>query len=247
MQISIQVNATTPAWLRTKTRRKTAALALALALVVPGLALASHQFSDVPDSNSFHGNIARVYGARITAGCGPDIFCPDATVTRGQMSAFLARAVGRVAFDDIGYYTINGTETTPGSVTIRAGDVTGGYARVLVHVDLNAYSYDNPSDAVVHVVLYHGGSSLKEGWLQVAKQSAALYGNGSLSVSYVVTVPTGVDQTLSVKTQRLNGTAVLTGYGSITASYVPFTGSGGNPAVVLLTEDHGGKGDDPPK
>jgi len=57
MQVSINVNVTRPRWLQTKTRRKVVALALAATLVIPGVALASHQFTDVPDSNIFHDNI----------------------------------------------------------------------------------------------------------------------------------------------------------------------------------------------
>ncbi len=39
-----------------------------------------------------HGDINRVAAAGITAGCGPNRFCPDAVVNREQMASFLARA-----------------------------------------------------------------------------------------------------------------------------------------------------------
>ena len=41
----------------------------------------------------FAGEIAQLTAAGITRGCGPDRFCPDQPVTRGQMAAFLVRAL----------------------------------------------------------------------------------------------------------------------------------------------------------
>jgi hypothetical protein len=49
------------------------------------------------DGSVFEVNIAKLAAAGITRGCNPptnDRFCPDASVTRGQMAAFLHRALG---------------------------------------------------------------------------------------------------------------------------------------------------------
>jgi hypothetical protein len=65
---------------------------LALALGVPlGVTLANHQFSDVPNSNSFHGDISALAASGVTSGCGGGKFCPKANVTREQMAAFMNR------------------------------------------------------------------------------------------------------------------------------------------------------------
>jgi hypothetical protein len=56
----------------------------------------SGEFGDVDESNTFRADIAWLSNSGITAGCNPpanDRFCPDATVTRGQMAAFLARGL----------------------------------------------------------------------------------------------------------------------------------------------------------
>ncbi|HDL42255.1 MAG TPA: hypothetical protein ENG98_04500 [Actinobacteria bacterium] len=48
------------------------------------------------DGNIHEGNIEAIAADGITKGCNPpdnDLYCPSATVTRGQMSAFLARAL----------------------------------------------------------------------------------------------------------------------------------------------------------
>jgi hypothetical protein len=53
-------------------------------------------FSDA-DGSVFKSDIERLAAAGITAGCNPpvnDRFCPDQPVTRGQMAAFLVRALG---------------------------------------------------------------------------------------------------------------------------------------------------------
>jgi hypothetical protein len=45
------------------------------------------------DSSTHQGNINRVAWAGITVGCRPSAYCPDGRVTRGQMAAFLNRAM----------------------------------------------------------------------------------------------------------------------------------------------------------
>ena len=62
-----------------------------------GQAAASDVFTDVPDSNIFHDNIVWMHETGITRGCNPpdnDQFCPDDSVTRGQMAAFFVRGLG---------------------------------------------------------------------------------------------------------------------------------------------------------
>jgi hypothetical protein len=49
-------------------------------------------FSDVPPTNLFYRFIERLLHRGITAGCGPDSFCPDLPVTREQMAVFMVRA-----------------------------------------------------------------------------------------------------------------------------------------------------------
>jgi hypothetical protein len=63
-------------------------------IVAPLTAIASHSFTDVPDSNTFHEDIAWLADADVTKGCNPPAntqFCPNDEVTRGQMAAFLRR------------------------------------------------------------------------------------------------------------------------------------------------------------
>ncbi len=66
-----------------------------VAVAVPVGVFASHQFTDVPTSNTFHGSIDKIKTAGITAGCTATKYCPNDPVTRGQMAAFLTRAATR--------------------------------------------------------------------------------------------------------------------------------------------------------
>ena len=49
-------------------------------------------FSDVPVGFIFQRWILAIYNAGVTAGCGPDVYCPDADASRGQMAVFLLKA-----------------------------------------------------------------------------------------------------------------------------------------------------------
>ena len=78
--------------------RKLVLVAMATALVaVPLTVVASHQFTDVPDSNIFHDDIAWMADNGITKGCNPpanDQYCPDRELIRGEEAAFFHRYDG---------------------------------------------------------------------------------------------------------------------------------------------------------
>jgi hypothetical protein len=94
--------------------RKTAyaaSLVVALTLVGSGIAFAASQFTDVPDTHTFHNDIAWLADLGITKGCNPptnDEFCPSDPVSRGQMAAFLHRFGNvsietTIAIDQLGF------------------------------------------------------------------------------------------------------------------------------------------------
>jgi len=51
-------------------------------------------FGDVPSSHPFYQFIEALAASGITGGCGNGNFCPEAPLTRGQMAAFLSKALG---------------------------------------------------------------------------------------------------------------------------------------------------------
>jgi hypothetical protein len=79
-------------------RRNPSLVALAIVAVISaGIAaplgvVASHRFSDVPNTNIYHADIDALADAGVTTGCGNGTtFCPSAFVTREQMAAFMNR------------------------------------------------------------------------------------------------------------------------------------------------------------
>ena len=73
-------------------KRMTAAVGAVMVLILgTGVVFASHQFPDVPDSNTFHGDIDWLTTNGITNGYANGNFGPNDPVSRGQMAAFLHR------------------------------------------------------------------------------------------------------------------------------------------------------------
>ncbi|MCC6619368.1 MAG: S-layer homology domain-containing protein [Chloroflexi bacterium] len=81
------------------------------------VATSAVSFSDVPPGHPFAYDINRLATSGITSGCGGGRFCPNASVTRGQMAAFLQRAMGLPGIDPPPPATGNPT----GHVAIPAG------------------------------------------------------------------------------------------------------------------------------
>ena len=75
----------------TVSRRLIGIIAITAALAFPLGVLASHGFTDVPDSNTFHADIDALADAGVTTGCAAGKYCPKDFVTREQMAAFLNR------------------------------------------------------------------------------------------------------------------------------------------------------------
>ncbi len=64
-------------------------------LLIPGIAWASHSFTDVPDSDWAHADIAWLKDTGLTNGCGDGTtFCPEDTVKRKELAAFMHRLSG---------------------------------------------------------------------------------------------------------------------------------------------------------
>jgi hypothetical protein len=100
---------------------RTAVIAVVTALLVaPLTALATHTFTDVSDSNTFHDDIAWLESVGITQGCNPPSnteYCPDDNVTRGQMAAFLHRNATNLA-PRAAFNTNEGPDNTGGTRTL---------------------------------------------------------------------------------------------------------------------------------
>jgi hypothetical protein len=71
-------------------------------------------FSDVGSSSTFVDDIGKLATVGVTKGCNPpdnDRFCPDDSVTRAQMAAFLVRALGLSADTHPGFFDVGSSST----------------------------------------------------------------------------------------------------------------------------------------
>ena len=85
------------------------------------------RFSDVPSDHAFAGEVLGLHDLGVTTGCTTTRYCPDSGVTRGEMAAFLVRAlrlpptpVADSFVDDNGHFFEGDIET------LRAYGVTTG-------------------------------------------------------------------------------------------------------------------------
>lgn len=207
-----------------------------------GIALASHQFGDVPNSNPFHGDIDALVDNGVTAGCGNNNYCPKANVTREQMAAFMNRlgalAPGKtpvVNADRLdGYHASElvrsagtGTDTatldlTPTRTTFMELEIVApDWGFLIVNASVTARSQACTMECVVVATLHsNGGSALAtaEEWVDE---------RASLTLTRLITVEPGtatitVDMARPIKEDGLtNGW-----HGRMTAIFVPFGAEG---------------------
>lgn len=100
-------------------KRWVVAVTMVAMLAIPAAVWAADRFTDVPDSNVFHDDIAWLAEAGVTRGCNPPDnteFCPSDNVTREQMAAFLRRnapVITRLLYDGSNGDTTVGSQYEP--------------------------------------------------------------------------------------------------------------------------------------
>jgi hypothetical protein len=83
------------------------------------------RFSD-DDGSVFEEAIESLAAAGITSGCGGDRFCPDDPVTRGQMAAFLQRALGLAVPSSDHFTDDDGSRFEEAIESLAAAGITSG-------------------------------------------------------------------------------------------------------------------------
>jgi hypothetical protein len=222
---------------------------VALMLALPVMVSASHQFTDVPTSHTFHSAISKLYGARLTTGCSATRFCPSADVTRGQMAAFLARGLGRgagdVGFAEDDWASLDGGGLT--SVDLLHGGGAGGTAHVLATATVLAYTDETgvcPCELAVWIVNADTGEESAPTYQIISGAERApvdgtnpRYYETTVSISHLFTVASGVTNTY-VLAGDVTTTASPTPAShaavdwTISAVYIPFGANGGNPSLT---------------
>jgi hypothetical protein len=222
---------------------------VALMLALPVVVSASHQFTDVPTSHTFHAAISRLYGARLTTGCTTTRFCPDANVTRGQMAAFLNRGLGRGDGGGAGTGLADDWATFDNNllagVELLHGGAPGGTGHVLVTASASAYTKLAgvcPCEFAIWLVNEDTGEESTTSFTVISSEAsppdseAVSWYEGTASVSYLFTVQSGVTNSYLLAA-AINPTTPPTGdvagaEWNIAAVYIPFGGNGGNPTLT---------------
>lgn len=78
------------------------------------------------DSSIFEGSIEALVSAEITSGCDEAKFCPDTAVTRGQMAAFLARALNLKPVTGDPFTDDDGSMFEAAIESLAASEITSG-------------------------------------------------------------------------------------------------------------------------
>lgn len=240
MRVSVSVDIQRPR-LGGVSRRRLAAIAVAAVLLIPATAFATHQFTDVPDGHTFHGDIGKAKGAGLTAGCSPTTFCPDESVTRGQMTAFLNRGLGRLVRSEVSAMLVDATSHVAGSVTLRAGNPTGGSQLIFLIASVHAQTTQAGCPCELRIDIRTTGNATLSGphYLDLPVPPA---GDGisddNATVQAMIAVPTGVSQTFNLTVAQIYGTSPdIDVDGEFHAMAVPFDGFGGNPIIPAAAGD----------
>lgn len=216
---------------RFKRRLSVATLAVVL-LLMPLLARGGSMqtFDDVPPSHPFFESIDAVYQARIATGCGGGNFCPNATVTRGQMAAFLERGLGSTGQSGF-VETIEESDvvTLLDTIAFKPGTVANGAAYVQLDAAVNVFTSEAGCPCEIEFWLEDddGFALGPHMFLDIAGINAGdEEADGLVSVISVALAWTGVYNKFHLMASRTLGTADFTAYGHVTAGYFPFTNLG---------------------
>jgi hypothetical protein len=214
-----------------------AAVAALLTLAVP-VAWASHLFTDVPDGHQFHTEIGAIAGAGITGGktCvppgTPPTFCPDEPVVRQAMAAFMHRALGRAGTAEYeGDLTATFATIPGGTLAMQAGGVPGGTG--FLKIDASTGIRANTGEATCPCqaefrILVDGEDLMTHALTQFSTINTQTgFGADQTIITGVVPVSTGETHTIEVQADELDaGSGSLTGFGQVSALYVPFGSTG---------------------
>ena len=240
--MTTQIEPGGPRWPRKGVRRTwpIGIVTLAMLVLAVPVALASDAFTDVPGSHLFHDEITAIKNAGITTGCTATTYCPDASVTRGQMAAFMTRGYGRVASNNVVAASLdNGSDggyVTELSTSVTAGAKGAGSGFVLVQANLGAYTFTEancPCQIEIRIRNATTGSVGPTSFVWVggtADEDGIAMGAGA--VSAVFTIPAGATHVYEFQAVVDDANGSISAYIDMWAEYLPFNGSGGSTAVA---------------
>jgi hypothetical protein len=193
----------------------TALIVTVLLSAVTG-AMASHLFSDVPTTNTFHDEITLLADAGVVAGYPDGTFRPGNAVTRGAMTAFLARGLGRVSSGFLETeLTASSSDSFGVTITPSAVGNGGGWVTAIVTLEADVSTDANlcPCNARVEItdmidespVLYAAGNLTIPGGQAAA---GTVFGNAVALATFPV--PAGPPDEITIEVINQSGVTLHT-------------------------------------
>lgn len=193
--------------------RSALTIAVVMMMLFPVAAWASHQFSDVPDSHTFHDEISAVADAGIAEGYEDGTYRPARDVTRQAAAAFFARGGGHATSATVGEFGEVLVGDSDGEVSVLSMDVqvpgtSGGQQRVHLTASsslfTNATRADACTEALCTVYLEIRHSSGREVGERALFRISGDQAGSTVTLSGLDTVPSGTTQTYEVVASTQN-------------------------------------------
>lgn len=209
-------------------RKKSIAFIAAMVIVIaaPLAVIATDAFTDVPESNVHHDDIAWLKDAGVTAGCNPPTnteYCPGDPVLRQQMASFMRRLAENQVVDAATAVTAEDAQTV-GGLTPEA--IVQGYA------DSGPWGVGN-IDGVAKIEEIEVQVP-EDGYLQIAGSASFIDATGGTMLVWLQFDDPACDNTVP------NVTSVGFGYGSAAgnASNAAADGAFGEGTIPVTAGSH---------
>ena len=236
----------------TISKRAAVFIVLALILVIPGVAGATHVFLDVGDGGTHAEGIEWVADAGVSLGCGDGTnYCPDDSVSRAQMGTFMCRLAGScstapsVNADEVDGYHANelvrfagAHEDNDALVGVSGGaatvDITaprGGYLVISASSDV----YNNVTVDGIRCVIEVNESEIDSSTRSIEVSDADNNGEENCSTDAYYTTVLGGDFTVDFAFGGVHASTVVDET-VLNVIYIPFGGEGNAPPIVIFGE-----------
>jgi hypothetical protein len=202
-------------------------------LLVPAIAWASHQYSDVPNSHTFHDAITALTDTGIASGTGGGLFKPQDPVTRGQMAAFIHRSAGRVAIDPDLSSIGSAGETLMGSASLQLIGPTGGTQGVVVSAPMQLdHDGDLTASCFATLFLRVAGSGTNLDIWDIEFYDHGFGEEAGAAPTFFVTQGSGTTVTYQLYGSTDCGVTLFTDEDMMIVESIPFDGGGDAPSLA---------------
>jgi hypothetical protein len=237
----------------TISKRAAVFIVLALILVIPGIAGATHVFLDVGDGSTHAEGIEWVADAGVSVGCGNGTnYCPDDSVSRAQMGTFMYRLSGNdpatdpsVNADAVDGYHADELVRFAGAhedndalvgvsgiaATVEITAPRGGY--LVISASSDVYNYDSLDDLRCEIEV--NGSEIDSSTRQIQLSDADNNAEEDCSTDAYYTTVLGGDFTVDFTFTDVNVHTVVDET-VLNVIYIPFGGEGNTPPIVIFGE-----------